>query len=885
MQTRRGWASVGTLSTLAGAAVALSQFQHQFQWDRPPAGLPARIDVAADRPEAGPIGAPGARHATPLLPSVLKDKMAALEPAIKQMVERRLAREFASRNTAKLAACFQPGTPNEVMESFRLAEAIHPPAGAPFGDRFNVGPRWTSTALTPGGSALGKPLTITWSIVPDGTDVQGFNGEPDSNSNLRAYLDGIYGNEATWLPILQSIFDRWSQVSGITYVYEPNDDGAALRNPEDVNNPGTFLPSPYFGQAGVRGDVRISGHTIDGNSGVLAYNFYPDSGDATGGDMVIDTGDNFFTNTSGNSLRLRNVVSHEHGHGMGQPHVCPIETSKLMEPFVSAAYDGPRHDDIRHAQFSYGDIYEPNDDEFTATPLAIGDCGTLVVGTLPTPAGPTAGAMTQLNLTSTVSLSDENDTDYYAITVTQATQLSVLMRPLGLEYDDSDQACSGQSGSCCSGNPLDSRAAIDAVIQLFDTNGTTSLALADVTPAGGAETLNYNLPGAGTYYIQIKDSSAAATAQFYDLTISTKPGMLIADVTGDEESVIPAGALVPVYLKINDGTESFDLAASRFYYRINAGPTLEAPIYDQGGGGYVAALADIPCNATVQWFAELRTTSNSLVPLPCSGVYTARTGSISDIYSTDFTTNGTGWTVGPNTATAGIWERVSPIGSVAQPGRDHSDTDDQCFITGQGFFGNTGGSTDVDNGSTLLTSPTFSLVGQSDAEISYWRWYSNATGAAPLADTFVVQVSNNNGSTWTTAETVGPGTITTPEVNGLWFFKSFKLSSIGVAPTANMRVRFNAQDTGSGSVVEAAIDDFAVKGFACASTAWCSGDMNLDGFVDDSDFVIFANAYNELECASPAMPAGCPSDLNSDGFVDDSDFVLFATAYNNLLCP
>lgn len=227
--------------------------------------------------------------------------------------------------------------------------------------------------------------------MPDGTDVQGFNGEPDSNSNLRAYLDGIYGNEATWLPILQSIFDRWSQVSGITYVYEPNDDGAALRNPEDVNNPGTFLPSPYFGQAGVRGDVRISGHTIDGNSGVLAYNFYPDSGDATGGDMVIDTGDNFFTNTSGNSLRLRNVVSHEHGHGMGQPHVCPIETSKLMEPFVSAAYDGPRHDDIRHAQFSYGDIYEPNDDEFTATPLAIGDCGTLVVGTLPTPAGPTAG--------------------------------------------------------------------------------------------------------------------------------------------------------------------------------------------------------------------------------------------------------------------------------------------------------------------------------------------------------------------------------------------------------------------------------------------------------------------------------------------------------------
>jgi hypothetical protein len=33
------------------------------------------------------------------------------------------------------------------------------------------------------------------------------------------------------------------------------------------------------------------------------------------------------------------------------------------------------------------------------------------------------------------------------------------------------------------------------------------------------------------------------------------------------------------------------------------------------------------------------------------------------------------------------------------------------------------------------------------------------------------------------------------------------------------------------------------------------------------------------------MPAGCPADLNGDDFVDDSDFVVFAAAYNELLCP
>ncbi len=65
----------------------------------------------------------------------------------------------------------------------------------------------------------------------------------------------------------------------------------------------------------------------------------------------------------------------------------------------------------------------------------------------------------------------------------------------------------------------------------------------------------------------------------------------------------------------------------------------------------------------------------------------------------------------------------------------------------------------------------------------------------------------------------------------------------------------------------------------------CPGDLNSDGQVDDSDFVLFASAYNLLDCADPAMPAGCPSDLNADTTVDDSDFVVFAAAYNELVCP
>lgn len=64
----------------------------------------------------------------------------------------------------------------------------------------------------------------------------------------------------------------------------------------------------------------------------------------------------------------------------------------------------------------------------------------------------------------------------------------------------------------------------------------------------------------------------------------------------------------------------------------------------------------------------------------------------------------------------------------------------------------------------------------------------------------------------------------------------------------------------------------------------CPGDLNLDGFVDDADFVLFVQSYNVLDCADPAILPPCEADLNGDLFVDDSDFVEFVGGYNELVC-
>src|SRR5690606_32741169 len=179
----------------------------------------------------------------------------------------------------------------EYVNSHTDTPSVGPPA-------FQLNPRWSSTATNGSGLQQGDPTILTWSIVPDGTAIPSAPGinEPAAPSNLIAYLGGIYGvttadtnyTDEAWFPLVQSIYDRWSELSGITFVYEEVDDGATL---------GSGAP----GVLNMRGDMRLSGHFIDGNSGTLAYNFYPDTGD-----MVIDTGDNFFVDTGSNSIKLRN---------------------------------------------------------------------------------------------------------------------------------------------------------------------------------------------------------------------------------------------------------------------------------------------------------------------------------------------------------------------------------------------------------------------------------------------------------------------------------------------------------------------------------------------------------------------------------------------------
>jgi hypothetical protein len=149
---------------------------------------------------------------------------------------RRLVCEGLERR--ELMAVFAPGTTEEYREAWMRANpGLERGSGSTLSGphAFNLlGTRWTNPVGGPSPN-MGDPARVSWSIVPDGTRV-GTGPSDLQASNLIAFMDGIYGTapgpvgNRPWFKLVERAYDNWSKLTGINFVYEPNDDGVAPTN-------------------------------------------------------------------------------------------------------------------------------------------------------------------------------------------------------------------------------------------------------------------------------------------------------------------------------------------------------------------------------------------------------------------------------------------------------------------------------------------------------------------------------------------------------------------------------------------------------------------------------------------------------------------------------
>jgi len=341
-------------------------------------------------------------------------------------------------------------------------------------------------------------------------------------------------------------------------------------------------------------------------------------------------------------------------------------------------------------------------------------------------------------------------------------------------------------------------------------------------------------------------------------------------------TVVPAETTSTVMVQINEISATLVPGSATVYTRVgNSGLFSSQPMTDLGSNLFEATLPAAPCGQTVEYYFEAQSSYGSLITSPDDApttVYQATAQQINVAFADDMESDN-GWTVGApgDTAYTGIWERVDPIGTAAQPEDDHTPSGTVCWVTGQGSPGGSLGENDVDGGATTLITPALDLTTLSDPTISYWRWYSNDTGNAPNQDIFVIDISDDDGATWVNVETVGPSG---PETSGGWFYHEFRVADF-VALTGTVRVRFIASDDGAGSIVEAAVDDFQVVDTGCPSVP-CPGDLDGDNDIDLDDLTLLLGDFG---CSS-----GCVGDIDGDGGTDLDDLTVLLQAFGTL-CP
>ncbi len=314
-------------------------------------------------------------------------------------------------------------------------------------------------------------------------------------------------------------------------------------------------------------------------------------------------------------------------------------------------------------------------------------------------------------------------------------------------------------------------------------------------------------------------------------------------------------------VKIVAGAENPNPATAALLHRGGGGAFTETAVSHVSGDTYVATLPTFNCTDVPEYYLSVESFSGTPQVYPSGAPLELMTSDVASdvelVFDDDGETNA-GWSVSGD-ASDGQWDRGVPAnGQRGDPPAD-GDGSGQCWLTD-----NVAGNSDVDGGSTTLTSLVLESPGDG-WELAYWRWFSNDYGASPNEDIMTVEWSEEGSSAWTLLEQVGP-----TGASGGWVHAEFELDAVGMSGVDAFRIRFTADDAGAGSVVEAAVDGVQLGRIECVDDDPCPGDVDGSGDVGVDDVLAVIGAFGTNDPAA---------DLNGDGFVDVNDILMVIAAY------
>ena len=300
------------------------------------------------------------------------------------------------------------------------------------------------------------------------------------------------------------------------------------------------------------------------------------------------------------------------------------------------------------------------------------------------------------------------------------------------------------------------------------------------------------------------------------VVIQTGGPLAVWPPNGTPTSVLP-GPETEVDVMIVDGVEQYVPGTGMVHYRFDPlDPYTAIPLTSQGGDLYLATIPGARPDSLPEFYFSAQGDGGSTVYSPSGApatVYSYTLEGLPEVLMHDNFETDTGWTVQNQNLSTGAWERCDPnptSGQQVAPLNDNpSGTGTLCYVTENGPSGAYYADHDIDGGPTRLISPAIDLS-SGDAMIKCYAWYYSRDGNDP----FKIDVSNNNGTSWTNV-------FSTNNSLGGWSSHSFLVSDY-VTPTASVRVRYSAQDQPNDDIVEAGLDDFSVERINMNPSIWAS---------------------------------------------------------------